>query len=554
MFVRCLFQYEDGENWKCGIKKRQAKDRDAQNPMNTRVNSKRRRSSFDCGLLFLRAAANQILSLLHLPLLSLLALLAVLYATRLGLVSATGNNDPFKIQHRNEEKTIGKKDNWEKRQLSLRKLLGSDVLRLLLVNKLHQDTLVAENVTLDLKVQVVVAGKDRKWQKKLTGIRPKEGEHLLKNKWIQYNQSIKQPWRCADGRWVQFLLKEIFYNDFEQKTMWTLILDWIMKRKCRRRTSQARKKSQNPGCVSFHSINQSTILTGACQSSSARGTSSASSSGHAYGGSRSPSRAYGHWPYPFACRCPYDGPCAAPRHSCGPEHGSGTATGFLIIRPSLTSRRMFCPTQNPHTFMKNPSQSAINTDLRELELVISVISLGSSQTLLMPQERTDAARRFCRRRVLWRERSKVSSLSLKESSHHKNLPHFQQWTGSWGGKRDENDAKNLLEFATARFFDCDVRQRARPFLPCALSGSLAFVAVVANRPVRMQNDSSAVYSWKILVFFLVFRHDFFVFSPRFTANKIMKLFSLNCFTLAQQIFTQKLLIMPVFDWNAPPLP
>merc|ERR1719318_1420464 len=51
-----------------------------------------------------------------------------------------------------------------------------------------------------------------------------------------------------------------------------------------------------------------------------------------------------------------------------------TATGFLITRPSLMSLRMFC---------------------LELALAISLISLGSSQTLLRPHFITEAASRFC---------------------------------------------------------------------------------------------------------------------------------------------------------------
>ena len=48
-----------------------------------------------------------------------------------------------------------------------------------------------------------------------------------------------------------------------------------------------------------------------------------------------------------------------------------TATGFLITRPSLMSLRMFC---------------------LELAFAISLISLGSSQTLLRPHFITEAAR------------------------------------------------------------------------------------------------------------------------------------------------------------------
>merc|ERR1719392_158156 len=51
-----------------------------------------------------------------------------------------------------------------------------------------------------------------------------------------------------------------------------------------------------------------------------------------------------------------------------------TATGFLITRPSLMSLRMFC---------------------LELAFAISLISLGSSQTLLRPHFITEAASRFC---------------------------------------------------------------------------------------------------------------------------------------------------------------
>merc|ERR1719454_1022285 len=51
-----------------------------------------------------------------------------------------------------------------------------------------------------------------------------------------------------------------------------------------------------------------------------------------------------------------------------------TATGFLMTRPSLMSLRMFW---------------------RELALAISLISLGSSQTLFLPHFMTPAARRFC---------------------------------------------------------------------------------------------------------------------------------------------------------------
>merc|ERR1719461_1349836 len=51
-----------------------------------------------------------------------------------------------------------------------------------------------------------------------------------------------------------------------------------------------------------------------------------------------------------------------------------TATGFLITRPSLISLRIFC---------------------LELALAISLISLGSSQTLFLPHFMTEAAKRFC---------------------------------------------------------------------------------------------------------------------------------------------------------------
>lgn len=53
-------------------------------------------------------------------------------------------------------------------------------------------------------------------------------------------------------------------------------------------------------------------------------------------------------------------------------------TGFLIIRPSEMSLR---------------------TVWRELALEISLTSFGSSQTLRLPQPATEAARRFCVRRL-----------------------------------------------------------------------------------------------------------------------------------------------------------
>lgn len=53
-------------------------------------------------------------------------------------------------------------------------------------------------------------------------------------------------------------------------------------------------------------------------------------------------------------------------------------TGLRIISPSLTSLRTVC---------------------RELALEISVLSLGSSQILRLPQPTTEAARRFWVRRL-----------------------------------------------------------------------------------------------------------------------------------------------------------
>lgn len=53
-------------------------------------------------------------------------------------------------------------------------------------------------------------------------------------------------------------------------------------------------------------------------------------------------------------------------------------TGLRMIRPSWTSLRMVW---------------------RELALAISLVSLGSSQILRLPQPTTDAARRFCVRRL-----------------------------------------------------------------------------------------------------------------------------------------------------------
>lgn len=56
--------------------------------------------------------------------------------------------------------------------------------------------------------------------------------------------------------------------------------------------------------------------------------------------------------------------------------------GFLMISPSLTSLRTFC---------------------LELALLISVVSLGSSQILRLPHLSTEAASLFCSRKVLHRE-------------------------------------------------------------------------------------------------------------------------------------------------------
>lgn len=53
-------------------------------------------------------------------------------------------------------------------------------------------------------------------------------------------------------------------------------------------------------------------------------------------------------------------------------------TGLRMMRPSWTSLRMVW---------------------RELALAISLVSLGSSQILRLPQPTTDAARRFCVRRL-----------------------------------------------------------------------------------------------------------------------------------------------------------
>lgn len=56
-----------------------------------------------------------------------------------------------------------------------------------------------------------------------------------------------------------------------------------------------------------------------------------------------------------------------------------TLTGLRMIKPSLTKRRMFC---------------------RELALLISLTSLGSSQTFFLPHLRTLEAKFFWRRRLL----------------------------------------------------------------------------------------------------------------------------------------------------------
>ena len=53
-------------------------------------------------------------------------------------------------------------------------------------------------------------------------------------------------------------------------------------------------------------------------------------------------------------------------------------TGFWMMRPSATSFRMVC---------------------RELALLISVTSFGSSQIRRLPQPTTEAARRFCVRKL-----------------------------------------------------------------------------------------------------------------------------------------------------------
>ena len=64
-------------------------------------------------------------------------------------------------------------------------------------------------------------------------------------------------------------------------------------------------------------------------------------------------------------------------------------TGLRIIRPSETSLRMVW---------------------RELALLISLTSLGSSQILRLPQPMTEAARRFCVRRLALGRGNHVSLL------------------------------------------------------------------------------------------------------------------------------------------------
>ena len=49
--------------------------------------------------------------------------------------------------------------------------------------------------------------------------------------------------------------------------------------------------------------------------------------------------------------------------------------------------------------MMRPSETSLRIVWRELALEISLTSLGSSQILRFPQPTTDAARRFCVRRL-----------------------------------------------------------------------------------------------------------------------------------------------------------
>ena len=77
---------------------------------------------------------------------------------------------------------------------------------------------------------------------------------------------------------------------------------------------------------------------------------------------------------PFRLPVPRWRPIRRARFSSRARIRECIVVGFLMMRPSETNFRMVC---------------------RELALPISVISLGSSQTLFLPQPRTDAARRFC---------------------------------------------------------------------------------------------------------------------------------------------------------------
>ena len=72
------------------------------------------------------------------------------------------------------------------------------------------------------------------------------------------------------------------------------------------------------------------------------------------------------------------------------------AVGLRIMRPSLTSLRMFC---------------------REFALPISAVSFGSSQTFLLPHFSTEEANRFCSRRLLEGGRWALNRVDIPIKAH-----------------------------------------------------------------------------------------------------------------------------------------
>lgn len=73
-----------------------------------------------------------------------------------------------------------------------------------------------------------------------------------------------------------------------------------------------------------------------------------------------------------------------------------------MMRPSFISLRTLCPAL--HYIADNAIKDIMcdRQSLRELALLISVVSLGSSQIFLLPHFSTMDAKRFWRRRVLYR--------------------------------------------------------------------------------------------------------------------------------------------------------